>query len=88
MAWLAWSHYLIISWVIQENINTCQERADVCGHEHVEGFVEAVDGAGEEGADGGAHRASPVDDRRHSRQRLRGPAQARVRALGAGKVDI
>ena len=60
---------------------TCQEGADVCGHEHVEGFVESVDGAGEEGADGGAHRASPVDDRRHRRQRLRGATQARVGAL-------
>ena len=47
-----------------------------------------MDGAGEEGADGGAHRASPVDDRRHRRQRLRGPAQAWVRALKAGKEDI
>ena len=70
-------------------MRTNQERANVRGHEHVEDVVEAVDGAGEEGADGGADGPGSVDDGGHGGQRLRGPAQTGMRAQlgGDGRRD-
>ena len=67
---------------------TNQECAHVRGHEHVEDVVEALDCAGEEGADGGADGSGAVDDGGHGGQRLGGSAETGMGALKTGGSDI